>query len=350
MVNPLQDDLEHIQAHAAPDLWEPLRGQAVFLTGGTGFFGRWLLESFAHVNRALDLNARAFVLTRDPARFSLRAPHLTVDPAIHLVAGDVRTLTATAIDAPREIPFFIHAAASSDTRDYTRDPLGALDTIVLGTRAALNLAHGNGTRRFLFISSGAVYGPQPADVSHLPETFLAGAPDCTDPGALYGEAKRVAETYCACARSQRGLETLIARAFAFVGPGLPLDQHLAIGNFIGDALAGRPIEIKGDGTPLRSYLYAADLALWLWTILLRGAAGSVYNVGSDAALPLSQVAGLVARCAGDPPVPVRIARTPEPGVPPPRYVPDVSRIKNALGVRETFDLETAVRRTLHWHT
>ncbi len=347
--NPLQDDLEHIQAHAAPDLWEPLRGQAVFLTGGTGFFGWWLLESFAHVNRALDLNAHVTVLTRDPAKFRQRAPHLAADPAIRLVAGDIRTVDAAAIDAPYRFPFFIHAAASSDAREYTRDPLGAVDTIVLGTRAALTLARETGTRRFLFVSSGAVYGPQPADISHLPETFLSGAPDCADPGALYAEGKRMAENYCACAHRQHGLETLTARAFAFVGPGLPLDQHFAIGNFIDDALAGRPIRIDGDGTPWRSYLYAADLALWLWTILLRGTAGRVYNVGSEAGAPLSEVAETVARCAGGPSLPVQIARPPEPDQPPSRYVPDVSRIKHELGVRETFDLDAAVRRTLAWH-
>ena len=341
--NPLQDDLEHIQAHAAPDLWEPLRGQAVFLTGGTGFFGSWLLESFAHVNRAFGLNARAVILTRDPGRFRQRVPHLAGDSSIQFITGDIlgRDLN------PRDTcSFFIHAAASSDAREYIRDPLGALDTVVLGTRVALTLARETGARRFLFVSSGAVYGPQPPDVSHLPETFRAGAPDCTDPGALYAEGKRAAEMYCACAP---GLETMVARAFAFVGPGLPLAQHFAVGNFIGDALAGRPIEIKGDGTPLRSYLYAADLALWLWTILLRGAAGRVYNVGSDAALPLSEVAETVARCASDLPVPVRVARVPDPGTPPTRYVPDVSRTKTELGVGETFPLDAAIRRTLAWH-
>src|SRR5260370_33188789 len=100
-----------------------------------------------------------------------------------------------------------------------------------------------------------------------------GAPDTMDANSAYGEGKRMAELLCAIYRKSYGIETKIARGFAFVGPYMQLDTHFAIGNFVSDSLAGQCIEVRGDGTPLRSYLYASDLMVWLWTILTRGKAG-----------------------------------------------------------------------------
>ena len=79
-------DLDLVLAQTR-ELWEEMRGQRVFITGGTGFFGCWLVESFCHANRALGLGASATVLTRDPARFAGEGPHLAGDPAITLPGG-----------------------------------------------------------------------------------------------------------------------------------------------------------------------------------------------------------------------------------------------------------------------
>src|SRR5262249_22634461 len=167
----------------------------------------------------------------------------------------------------------------------------------------LGLAHASRASRYLLLSSGAVYGRQPPDVSHLTEGH-GGGPDVSDPRSAYAEGKRAAEVMAAIAAESTGLSVRVARCFAFVGPHLPLDVHFAIGNFIRDAMAGGPIRISGDGTAVRSYLYMADLAIWLWTLALSPAASGAFNVGSETAGSLLDTARVVGSvCAPDADVP-----------------------------------------------
>lgn len=345
--NVLAEDLEHILAHTS-GLWEPLRHGRIFVTGGTGFFGRWLLESFRHVNERLGLETCMVVLSRDPEAFGKKAPHLVHDEAIDFLRGDVRDLTAASVieqlgAGSDRFDFAIHAATEASAKLNAENPLAMISTIVDGTRAALEFAVATGAKRFLLTSSGAVYGRQPSNLTHIPEDYN-GAPDCNDPASAYGEAKRTAELLCACYHRQHGLEPLIARCFAFVGPFLPLDTHFAIGNFIGDALKGGPIRVKGDGSPRRTYLYAADLVIWLWTILIQGQPGRPYNVGSAHDLTISDLAYTVgAATSGE--VRVSIEGILEPRIPPCHYVPDTARARGELGLRESVDLVEAIKRT-----
>jgi dTDP-glucose 4,6-dehydratase len=145
---------------------------------------------------------------------------------------------------------------------------------------------------------------------------------------------------------QYGFAAPVARCFAFAGPHLPLDLSFAIGNFVRDALAGGPIRIGGDGTPHRSYLYAADLVVWLWTILLRGESCRIYNVGSDDDLTIAQLAEEVAAIVA--PVQVTIAKKPVPGAPVARYVPSVARARNELGLQVRVPLGQSIQRMAEW--
>ncbi len=341
MSNPLERDLEHVLEHSR-ELWTELRGERLFITGGTGFFGCWLLESLTWCSDRLGLGLEAWVLTRDPQAFGRKAPHLAGHSAVRLYAGDVRTFDAP----PGTFSHIVHAATEASARQSTEAPLAMLDTIVTGTRRVLDFAQRCGARRLLFTSSGAVYGRQPPECTHLPETY-GGGPDPLDVRSVYGEGKRLAEQFCALYARQSACEVKIARCFAFVGPYLPLDIHFAIGNFIRDGLAGGPIRVNGDGSPFRSYLYAADLAVWLWTILLRGQGGRAYNVGSEEALNIAQLAGRVAG-AFTPPCAVEIARSPLAGQPAERYVPDTRRARSELGLQAWIGLDAAIARTVEW--
>ncbi len=264
-------DLDRVVDDLAP-LWSGLRGKRLFMTGGTGFIGRWLLEALAEADRRHDLGVEVVVLTRDPVAVGARTPHLAA--RFHYVAGDVLDF---APDGAR-YDFVIHAATDASADLNRRDPRRMFDTIVTGTRRALDFAVAAQAERFFFLSSGAVYGAQPWDVTHVAEDWRGG-PDCTEPMNAYAEGKRAAEMLCGIYGRQFGLDVVNARIFALLGPLLSLDIHFAAGNFIRDALAGQTIRVEGAGTAVRSYLYAADLTVWLWTILLRAARGATYNAG-----------------------------------------------------------------------
>ncbi|MFA6133848.1 MAG: NAD-dependent epimerase/dehydratase family protein [Phycisphaerae bacterium] len=341
MNNPLAADLQHVLARTGDQLWTELAGQRIFITGGTGFFGCWLLESLLWANARLDLGVKVTVLSRDPAAFARKAPHLAQHEAVRLYPGDVRTFTPP----PGNYYLIIHAATEASVALAEAQPLTMLDTIVQGTRHTLDFARGCGARKLLLTSSGAVYGALDSSVGPVREDYR-GAPDLTKPSSTYGEGKRLSELLCAL-YAGGDLECKIARCFAFIGPYLPLNIHYAAGNFLADALEHRPILIHGDGTPYRSYLYAADLAVWLWTIALRGTAGRPYNVGSENAVSILDLARAVA-AAAEPALPVQVARKPTPGQQAPRYVPSTALARGELGLEEWVGLNEAIRRSLDY--
>ena len=337
MAHPLpKEDLEHILSNTR-SLWDHLRGGRIFVTGATGFFGIWLLESFAFANKSLDLGAKLVGLSRNPDSFYAKVPHLAQESSIALHRGDVREF-----DFPQGS--FTHVIHAGTTSSAPVPPSEMLDTIIRGTKRTLEFAVAAGAKRFLFVSSGAVYGKQPSEMAHIPETYC-GSPDPMDPNSAYGEGKRVGELLCAIAHQEHGLEVTIARCFAFVGPHLPLDAHFAIGNFIRDAMNGEPIKVK-DGTPYRSYLYAADLAVWLWTILFKGVACHPYNVGSEQEITIESLAKSIASAEGGSVAgqPLSLSHSSHAY----RYVPSVRFTHSSLDLNVRIPLVEAIQRTIAW--
>ncbi len=287
-----EEDLAHVLLHTRS--WDALRGERVFLTGASGFVGTWLTQSFWYADKHLRLGAE---LVRVPRK--------------ELPAG--------------EFAYGIHAAKADD---FQAD--------IEGTRRILDFAVQCGVKRFLFTSSGAVYGRVPADMGNVGEDF-APAPETP-----YARAKLRGELLCADYARRFGFAAVIARLFAFLGPGLPLDANFAVGNFIGDVIAGGPVVIKGDGTARRSYLYAADLAIWLWTLLLEGESAEPYNVGSPDAISIGELARAVVENT-EPSTRIDTLGQ-EVGGAGPVYVPCVTRAYRELGLRPLVTLADGIRR------
>ena len=333
------EDLEHAHRVLGAQRWDALRGGHVFMTGGTGFVGKWLLATLIDADRRFDLGCRITVLTRDADAFRRSAPDLATSAGVGLVTGDVRSFEL----ADSSVSHVVHAATDVVARSRALD---IFDTCVEGTRRVLDLAK-SAKARVLLVSSGAVYGPQPTSMERIGEDF-PGGPDPLRADSAYGEGKRAAEWLAAAHAAEFELPVVIARCFAFVGPYLPLDRHFAIGNFLRDALAGNPIVIEGDGTPLRSYLHGADMAAWLWAALFTGRPGVAYNVGGTEEVSIAELARRVVAATGSTSS-IEVRTVPVAGRPAARYVPDVARARRELQLAEPSGLDEAIARTARWH-
>lgn len=340
--NQITKDLKELLLISGPDLrvWEK---QNLLITGGTGFFGKWLLETLQFARETGRMRfGHIFVLSRDPDSFTKSYPHLQ---NFDFIQGDVRSFKFP----NKKIHGLIHGATSASAKLNSENPQEMFDTIVEGTRRSILCAKESPGCRFLMLSSGAVYGKKNlGDGPSGEEDFNFS--DRAKLNDAYADGKREAERMTV-SQDFNG-STVIARCFAFVGPYLPLREHFAIGNFIANVLDGEEIVIKGDGSPLRSYLYASELVQALLRIFSGGQLRTAYNVGSDQAFTIQQVAEAVLRQSlnlGLKPVGMRIlGQGPKPANPP-AYLPACDRIAQNLGFHPKIQLLEGIERTLRYH-
>lgn len=338
----LNQDLQSLLPSLAADLkgWE---GQNLLITGGTGFFGKWLLEMLHFARRSGTFQlGKIFVLSRNPEVFIQRYPHLQ---DFEFLEGDIRDFKF-----PQEkITGLIHGATSASAQLNAQFPEEMYEIILEGTRRALSCAQASPGCRFLMISSGAVYGKKTLNEGFSKEEEFDFHPQSKLNDA-YADGKREAEKMAVI--SELGQSAVIARCFAFVGPYLPLQEHFAIGNFISNVLKGEEIVIQGDGSPRRTYLYPTELITGLFAVFTRGKRNLAYNIGSDAVVSIREVAEAVSRIGvalGLKEVPIKVLQAVSPGVSPPCYAPNIQRGRNELGLSPKINLDEAIRRTLKYH-
>lgn len=311
----------------------PLAGRQLFLTGCTGFVGAWLLHAVAALNRR-GADIRAIALSRDPQGFALRQPRLAKASWLTLMGGDVVSFVA----APVPVDVAILGAAPV-TPAALANSAATCRTIIEGTRRALAWSEACGARRILCLSSGAVYGEQATNSPALAED----SPCCPPVGDTYAEAKLAMEALALAHGRNTGSDTVVARLFAFSGAWLP--DHLAVTQLLKMALTGQPIQLQSDGSPVRSYLDGADMALWILALAARAPGGTVCNVGADQAVTLSELAEQIARlCA--PSGEVIIGR--EPAGRRQHYLPDTSFARGRFGLDNWTSLDASLAEHAAW--
>lgn len=299
-----------------------MKKNKILVTGGTGFFGCSLLDMIAAGNWR---DCRFILLSRRAESFALSHPEYTALENVEFISGDVRALSK--LDAGFD--YIIHAATPAVD---TPDDAELRDIIIAGTESVLAFAKRCNVKKLLNISSGGVYGSGT-------QPFSEKTP-CR-PLTVYGKAKLEAENLVLSS----GIPSVVMRAFAFAGKHLRRDVHFAFGNFLADALAGRDIVIKGDGTPLRSYMHSDDLARWMMTMLLDGRPGRIYNCGSPEAVSIKALAERI-NAQLNPAGKITVLTPAVPGAPVSSYVPDVKLAEGELGLSLQVSLEDAIKRSV----
>lgn len=265
---------------------ELLRGKVILITGGTGFFGVWMISALVAIKRLLNDDLHIITLTRDPEKFLRKFKYATLATDIEYIRGDVRCFE---LSGATNVTHLVHmATTSADETFMGEDQLNKIDLLYAGTRNVLEQC-GNSLENVLFTSSGVAYGVN--DHPLMSEEDFTG-PDTTDISSALGVGKLTAEMVIAYFSSKFNYSYSVARCFAFAGQHLPLNIHYAFGNFINNALEGKDIIIRGDGRDVRSYLYIGDAIAWLLRLLIVPK-NQIFNVGSSRSISIESLAKLI---------------------------------------------------------
>ena len=309
-----------------------LNNSNILITGGTGLFGKSILNALIFIRKYF--NFEITVLSRNKNNFLINYPEFNLE-FINFINGDIRNFDCN----NKNFDYIIHAATPASAKLENENPKEMYSIILEGTKNIINIAKNMNVKKLLFTSSGAVYGEQYQSVKSFKEDYEG----C--PITYYGKAKKVSEDIFL----NSNINVSIARCFALVGPYLNLDIHFAIGNFIRDVMENRDIIIKGDGRPLRSYLYTADLVLWLLTILLKSENNSIYNVGGEDGISIYDLAKKVAKQNNNYTGKIKVLTEANYNYPAPKYIPNNEKIIKELGVKENYTLDNAIKRTIEYY-
>jgi nucleoside-diphosphate-sugar epimerase len=332
-------DLNYMYDGLSKSEWNFFQNKRIFISGGSGFIGKWMLSALLEAEKRLLLKSQIEILTRCPSNFIDTVPQIACARNVTLRQGDIKNFEFPS----GKFDIVVHAATDVVAQN---SPAETFLTCVDGTRHILDFAKISGATDFLLTSSGAIYGRHPDTAGGVLEEY-EGGPDPTLPNSAYGEGKRVSEMMACIKAVETGLKVKIARIYAQVGPYLPLDKHFAIGNFIKDVLEGREIVIRGDGTPYRSYMHSADTAVWLWAMVVRGSSGRAWNVGGSEELTIAELATRVAQLL-DSKKGIRVMKQATPGQIVERYVPNINRAITELKLPVPIPINDAILRTAQW--
>lgn len=272
-----------------------LAGKTVVITGGTGMIGSCLADALAVFNRGREDPCIVVVTSRHMESAQKRFSYCWEEPWFVYIQHDA---CDPAPLWPAQVDYIIHAASNADPVRFAKAPVDTLMANVLGTDRLLKEGLLRGMSRFLYISSGEMYG-QPDEEFHDFTEDYCGPVDHSSPRACYPAGKRAAEVLCQCYGAQYGADFVIVRPCHIFGPTMTGGDSRAASEFLRSAAQGRDIGMKSAGLLERSHCYVVDAADAIFRVLLQGQSGSAYNIADPACQMTVRDFALTAAGAGD---------------------------------------------------
>lgn len=335
MMNKYQEDL--LAAATKPLPWQRLSGKNVLVVGATGLIGGAVVDVLM---RRGPLDFDVYACGRNEERARRRFSAWWPNPRFHFLKHDVTSPWEETVD----FHFVIDTASGASPQLYVSDPVGIIRANILGVDRLLDNGRRHGMEKFVYVSSGEVYGE--GDGRAFTEDY-SGYVDPMSVRSCYPSSKRAAETLCVAYAHKFGVDVSVARPSHVYGPCFTEGDKRVYAEFIRDVIGGDDIVMKSDGMKFRSWCYVVDCASALLYILLKGESGKAYNIADESSnKTIRELAIMVADIGGRR---LRVELPPDAaatgGTPITKAVFDTSRLRG-LGWSVDGTMEEKMRATI----
>lgn len=268
--------------------WDKLNKKTILISGATGYVSQYIIHALLKRNDLFhsDIKVIAFCRNKDKANQRFSQYYGRTD--FELLIQDI----FEKIKIEQDIHYIIHTASPAGLVMSNMNPVETFKVNVFGCDNLLVLAEKK-KAEFLLFSSVDIYGK--LEGGHFTES-QSGELDTTDIRNVYAYAKRASENLCIC-YTQKGVPVKIVRPTQIMGGGISLDDGRIHIDFISQIINKHKIVIKGDGCPIRSFIYITDAITGILTVLVDGTVGEAYNVcNEDAEATVLEFAQIMVGC------------------------------------------------------